>query len=98
MKTYNIGSKRRGIPRRIWIIALVLIALVIGGASFVQRWYYDNLLPVSTSTQKQYITIQSGSTASSIAKQLQTAGLIRSSQAFEWYVSIRAYRDKLQAG
>jgi UPF0755 protein len=99
VKTYSLAPKRHSpVPRRIWVLLAVVACVVVGGAAVVQRSYYANLHSVSDSTQRQYITIASGSSLSKISKQLQTAGLIRSSQAFEWYVSVHNERDKLQAG
>ena len=99
MSTYNMAQKRRvRIPRRVWVLLGLFLALAVFGAVAVQRWYYSELRPVSASTQKHYVTITSGATAAQIAKQLQDAGLIRSAQAFSWYISIHDDRDKLQAG
>ncbi len=98
MKTYNIRPKRRGLPKRVLVLAAILLAAVLCATAGVQRWYAVNLEPASASTQKQYVTITNGATLSQIAKQLQDAGLIRSDQAFIWYVSAHNARDKLQAG
>lgn len=99
MSIYNLRQKRRAhIPRRVWVLLGVFIAIVIVGSIAVQRWYYIELRPVSASTKTQYVVITSGATAAKIAQQLQQAGLIRSAQAFSWYISIHSDRDKLQAG
>lgn len=98
MSTYSIRSKKGSVPRRVLLIFAVLLLLAVGAAAAVQRWYAVNLAPVNASTQKQYITIVPGSTLNQIAEQLQSAGLIRSDQAFIWYVSAHNARDKLQAG
>jgi len=78
----------------ILVLLLVLAASVLG----VRRWYAVNLEPVSTSKTEQHFTVASGTTLSDVATALQTAGLIRSDQAFSWYVSSQNARDKLQAG
>lgn len=98
MKTYSIGIKRRHWPRRVVALVLTLIVLAVAGGVGVQRWYAVNLEPVSSSTAKKYITITEGTTLSVIAVQLKNAGLIRSDQAFTWYVSVHNERDKLKAG
>lgn len=98
MKTYSLGKKQRHVPRRVFAIVGIVIGVIILGAIGVQRWYAVNLQPVSASTQKQYVTVVTGSTLNQIAKQLADAGLIRSDQAFVWYVSAHNARDKLQAG
>lgn len=98
MKTYSLGTRRPRVPRRILFLAGALIALVVIGVVAVQVWYRINLAPVSNSTKKQYFTVTSGETVAEIAGQLQKVGLIRSDQAFTWYISVHNERDKLQAG
>ena len=98
MPKYSFEKKIHRLPRRVWIILAVMIVLIVGGTVAVQRVYYNNLQPVSNSTKPQYITVASGLGVNQIANQLHTAGLIRSSQVFEWYVSIHNARDALQAG
>lgn len=96
--SFVAGQRQQRIPRRVWLLLAAFVVLVIGGTVAVQQWYVLELRPVSASAHKQYITIATGSTVSQIAKQLQSAGLIRSGQAFTWYVSVHTDRDKLQAG
>ncbi|HVU59435.1 MAG TPA: endolytic transglycosylase MltG [Candidatus Saccharimonadales bacterium] len=99
MTTYNTRPIRRHrIPRRVWLILLILIILAAGGTVAVQRWYDVQLRPVGSSSAVHYFTVADGSTASQIGESLQAAGLIRSSRAFDWYVSTHNDRDKLQAG
>jgi UPF0755 protein len=64
----------------------------------VQRVYLQNLRPVSNQAIRQYVTIVPNSSAHEIADQLHNMGLIRSSQAFEWYISSHNDHNKLQAG
>lgn len=90
--------RRHGVPKRVWLLLLGFIVVVVAGAVLTQQWYDRNLRPVGTGNQKHYITIATGSTLNQIAEQLQAAGVIRSSQAFEWYISVHNDRDKLQAG
>lgn len=98
---YRFGSKhrsRRPIPRRILMVALVLLALFVGGAIVVHRHYTQSLLPVSSNQATEDVTIESGSSVKQIASLLQTKHLIRSSWAFERYVRSKQLEDKLQAG
>jgi UPF0755 protein len=95
---YNYAAKRRRIPHRLWMILGVFIAILLIGTVVTWTYYNHNLQPVSSSSKTQYFTIASGSSAESIALQLKKAGLIRSSQAFEWYVASHNDRNKLQAG
>lgn len=98
MKTYTMGVKRRQWPKRVFTLVFVVAILAVIGAFGVQRWYTVNLEPVSTSTDKHYFTVADGATMNEIATQLKVAGLIRSDQAFTWYVSVHNDRDKLKAG
>jgi UPF0755 protein len=77
----------------------ILIVVLLVGVVFVRHEYFDNLRPVNAAdTSTQYVTIASGTTSKEIGVQLKQAHLIRSSEAFEWYISSHNYRDKLQAG
>lgn len=98
MRSYSMMPRKRHFPVRVFLLLGIFILLGIGGAAVVQHWYYDNLRPVSSSGQKKYVTIPTGSSTASIARQLASAGLIRKAQVFEWYVSVHNDRDKLQAG
>ena len=95
---YAYDKRNSRIPRRLWRLAVAVLVVVIIGTTLTWQYYNHNLRPVSASTKTQYITITSGSSVNQIADQLAQAKLIRSSQAFEWYVSSRNDRDKLQAG
>ncbi len=98
MSSYTLRKAGRRIPRRLFILAAIIALVVIGGTIVVRHVYYQNLRPAGSQNVKQYVTITSGSTVNEIATQLANLGLIRSSQAFEWYISSHNYRDKLQAG
>lgn len=98
MANYRLRKSGRSIPRKLVVLLAVLAVLVIGGMVAVQRVYWQNLQPVSNQPIKQYVTIVSGSSVNEIADQLHDMGLIRSSQAFEWYVSSHYLREKLQYG
>lgn len=98
MSTYKMATRSRRVPKRVWLVAGILLLALLGGAIAVQQWYFVNLRPVSSSATKHPITISEGATVTDIANLLQSQGLIRSSQAFEWYVSVHNERDKMQAG
>ena len=99
MKTYNLRNVRRThIPKRILMLVAVFVVVAAVCVIGVQRWYSVNLEPVSPSTASQHFTVASGETLGSVATNLQKAGLIRSDQAFSWYVSSQNARDKLIAG
>src|SRR5688572_28627893 len=96
---YTAKKKPRHWPRRVFIIAVIGVALVVGVTVAVRQMYFSYLNPVSSSQQTaQLITIEPGSTVDEIAKQLEDAGLIRSAWAFRLYVSSKEVRGDLQAG
>lgn len=98
-RTYSTGyAKRRRPLRRLLIMLLVLFIILAGATIAVRRVYDQNLKPVSNSETIQLITIKPGSSSKQIGKQLNAAGLIRNTWVFEWYVRSREVRDKLQAG
>ncbi len=80
------------------ILIIIIVLLAVGGTVVVRRQYSHNLQPVGTSKTEVYVTIPSGSSASDIAQQLYSAGLIRNAKTFEWYVNTHNIREKLQAG
>ncbi|HET8709554.1 MAG TPA: endolytic transglycosylase MltG [Candidatus Saccharimonadales bacterium] len=98
MANYRLRKTGRRMPKKLIVLVIILLVLVIGGMVAVQRVYLSNLQPVGSQPIRQYVTIISGSSVNEIADQLHNLGLIRSSQAFEWYISSHNYRDKLQAG
>lgn len=98
MPRYHMYKPSRRLPHKLVVLGAILVVLVLGGIVVVRHSYYDNLRPVSSQAVREYVTITSGSTVNQISAQLKNMGLIRSSQAFEWYISSHNYRDKLQAG
>lgn len=81
------------------IAAIVLIVAAIGGATlYIRDKYQHNLLPVSSSIQQVYFTVEKGDTSRQIGDKLERAGLIRSSSAFQWYVRSQEVRDQIKAG
>ncbi len=95
---YESRQKRRRWPRRVlWVIATIVILLVMATVG-VRAIYNQNLKPVSSSSQAVSVTINSGSSSKAIAAKLKKLGLIRSTWAFQWYISTKEVRDALQAG
>lgn len=85
--------------RKVWLIALILLVVaLISTVVIIRQAYYNNLKPVSASQRSVTVTVPLGSSAKEIGKKLETAGLIRASWAFEWYVRNHNLRDQLQAG
>lgn len=101
MKHYRAittSSRYRRASRRLFVVAGLLILMVIIGSIIVHRSYSSQLRPVSNDTRTVYVTIASGTPFTDIAQLLHDKGLIRSVDAFQWYVTSHNERDKLQAG
>jgi UPF0755 protein len=84
--------------RRVLVVGVILLLLFVAAAAVVRHRYYDNLRPVSSGNQVKLVTIDSGTSTPEIADLLFKDGLIRSSAAFEWYVSSHGAHSELQAG
>jgi UPF0755 protein len=96
--TTNSNRYRRA-SRRLFIVAALLLLAVVVGSLIVHRSYTNQLRPVNSSDKSyKYVTIASGTPFTDIAQLLHDKGLIRSSDAFQWYVTSKGERDKLQAG
>ena len=80
------------------VVGIVLALLLLVSVAYVRHQYYQALQPASASQRSQLFTVELGSTASQIAADLEKAGLIKETWAFEWYVRNNNLRDKLQAG
>ncbi len=97
-----IGYSARPRTRRWQRIAVfvvgILIAVGLLFSAVAYKSYRDYLKPVSAQQKSHLLTIPEGSSVRSIAEQLEEAGLIRSSWAFEWHVRLNGYRGKMQAG
>lgn len=98
MRHYQLYKQSGRAPRKLMVLLAVAALLMLAGMVVVRHVYFENLRPVSNNTTTQYVTIATGSTVSQIAHQLAKAGLIRSAQSFEWYISSHNLREKLQAG
>lgn len=96
---YSIQPARRRTARRLLLISIVAVSVLAGATIAVRHIYFENLKPVSATSQKaQLITIKNGATVDDIAQQLHDAGLIRSTWAFRLYVSSKEVRNALEAG
>jgi UPF0755 protein len=84
--------------RRLLGLVVALVALIAVGSIAVHYSYSQRLKPVSSVSTSTYVTIASGTPPADIADLLYDEGLIRSPDAFVWYVTTHNQRDKLQAG
>lgn len=87
-----------GLPKRIWVLLVVIVAFVIGGVIIAHNLYNKGLGPVSESQQTKIFTVKQGSTVKQIAQNLEDEKLIRSAWAMELYVHSKELTEKLQAG
>ena len=95
-----IGFRRSHYRRRRWPIALIALLLIIGGGYWAAHgWYESNLGSVSsTAAPTVYFTVDSGNSLQQISTKLKSAGLIKSSRAFEIYARGRRQAAKIQTG
>lgn len=96
---FNAGTRKtRRIPRRIWILIVIILALVGGGIVATRLVYRQQLGPVSGDQRSQIFTVASGASDKQIAKNLESQKLIRSAWAMELYIHSQKLTGKLQAG
>jgi UPF0755 protein len=95
---YSLQNHKRRWPLRVVITGAVLLVLIIVGTVSARVYYDRNLRPVDGESTVHYVTIKPGTSLPNIAMQLKREGLIRSAQAFEWYIDVHNQRGKLQAG
>ena len=99
MAKFRLGEKKRhSMPRRLLVLAGVIIVLLLVGIVIVRHVYNEDLKPVSNDQTTKVVTIKPGSSTKEIADQLASARLIRSAWAFELFVHTKENGDKLQAG
>lgn len=98
MAEYIVPNRRRRVPRRLWIVAGLVLVIIIGAIIFVRHQYYQDLKPVSNDQRTQIVTILSGSSVKQIASILAGRHLIHNAQVFEWYVHSKELYSSLQAG
>jgi len=97
--SHNSRTKKSFGWKKILPITLgVLILVILVGLLSLRQWYKQNLKPVSDTYSEQIIVIESGSTTTVIAEQLDDENLVRSARAFDWYVNGLESGQFLQAG
>mgnify|MGYP000944961515 FL=1 len=88
-------KKRRKWP---WVLLglVVAIAALVAG---VWMWYQVSLSPVEPgSNQLVSVDVKPGTDAAGLAALLKQKDVIRSEQAFQWYVKMQGVSNTLQAG
>ncbi len=97
--SYSIKSNNGYAKWQVTLIAIVVVLLLIGTASFLaHRYYQQQLDPVSANQSTELFEIATGDGAQAIAERLEADGLIRASWAFSWYMRTQGLRGDIQAG
>lgn len=99
---YNRGksiSKISGKTVALFLVGILVLALITGGVA-ARFWYQAQLKPVNVSQDSKTVifVVKQGATASQISNDLEKANVIRSAQAFMWYLRNTDLRDSIQAG
>ena len=81
-------------PKVIKVTFLIILVFGIG----VGTWFWQQLKPVTATAEPVTITISPGESMTAIASNLEQQRLVRSSQAFRWYVRFERVGGSIQAG
>lgn len=83
-------------------LLFAVLGVLIGSVSLVAGafvWYQQQLLPVSSDTEKRVrVTIEQGAAPAQIAQQLESSGVIRSQTTFAIYTKLTNTQNSLKAG
>lgn len=98
IENHTPPQKSRKKPIIITAIIAVIVAIIAAcGAAYA--WYQHELSPLTSDTTKHVrVTIASGSTPAAIAALLEKDGVIRSQQAFSFYIKLTRTENNLKAG
>ena len=92
----NMPKKKRRLRR--WIIILLTITVFLTAVfAALFKWYEMQLKPVSSDSNKVSVTIEDGSSVSTVANTLASKNLIRNRLAFEVYVRLNN-KNSIKAG
>jgi UPF0755 protein len=85
--------------KKVLTLLIILIIIIAALAAGLYTWYNKQLnAPNSDSQTLIEIEIEQGESAKDIAVKLQTAGLIKSSDVFYFYIKINQLAPSIQAG
>lgn len=99
MSRFHVDRQHKHGRISLFLIGVILVFLLLAAGTFsVAYWYQANLNPVAQESSEIVVNIEEGQTASEIAKQLESSGVIKSATAFDLYVRLNNYRNSLQAG
>jgi UPF0755 protein len=89
----------RGSKSKMFVILLfVVVVSAIAGAFGATRWYEAQLKPASSVSRVEVVEIKAGASVQQIADSLAEKQLIRSSEAFMWYVRSNGLVESMKAG
>ncbi len=94
----EVNPSSRGLRLKLSIGLIILSTAVVIGLALAVAWYQINLGPASDIDKPTTFTIEAGQGPIDIGRNLESAQLIRSSKAFELYVTIHGLRRRLQSG
>ncbi len=95
---FEKNRKYRRIPKRVWILIIVIIIVFMTGSVLVRNYYYGLLKPYSSSQRPVSVDIAKGSSVREITDQLSSDHVIRSSWAAQLYINSQNFSNSLQAG
>jgi UPF0755 protein len=96
---YRHGEHTKKGMRVFYILSSLLIIIILGGVIAAIDIYHQNIGAVSNNPNPIAVTIKPGLTLPQIANTLKSAGVIKSTWAFEWYGKSDGSASKyLQAG
>ena len=92
----KVSKKKRRLRRWMIILITVMVFLTVVFAALF-KWYEMQLRPVSSDSNKVSVTVEDGSSVSTVANMLASKNLIRNRLAFEVYVRLNN-KNSIKAG
>ena len=92
----KVSKKKRRLRRWMIILITVMVFLTVVFAALF-KWYEMQLRPVSSDSNKVSVTVEDGSSVSTVANTLASKNLIRNRLAFEVYVRLNN-KNSIKAG
>ncbi len=97
--SYSLKSSSGLSKPLVILLSTIGIVLILGAALFgAQRYYQQQLEPVTTSEDVRLFEISAGDSAQTVANKLEEAGLIRAAWAFSWHLRSEGLRGDIRAG
>ncbi len=100
MAGYKMHKKRSALKITLLVLFILFLGAMAAATVLIRQRYVAYLRPLDSSGAdiRKDIVIAPGSTATQVATQLETEGIIREDWVFMWYVRTEDLRDKIQAG